>query len=99
MKRIICKRCGKEFEAENGYFKFCNGCKSIMNKEFHNRCKEKRANKKQKKLLEGEENIDYVIDMWNGLPTTRIPGQWMKNHHPDRTIEEYISEFPDAKLI
>ena len=40
-----------------------------------------------------------MIDRWNGLPTTRITGRWFNERHPGRTIEEYIQEFPDAKLV
>lgn len=45
----------------------------------------------------GVEGVDYVIDRWNGLPTPRIYGAWFKSMHPDRTWEEYKSEFPDDK--
>lgn len=95
----VCERCGKEFEAESGYVHFCNECSEIVKKEKLKRNKASAFIVKQKKLLEGIENVDYVIDRWNGLATPRITGRWFNERHPDRTIEEYMEEFPDAKLV
>jgi len=95
----VCERCGKEFEAESGYVHFCNECSEIVKKEKLKRNKASAFIVKQKKLLEGIENVDYVIDRWNGLATPRITGRWFNERHPDKTIEEYMEEFPDAKLV
>ena len=95
----ICERCGKEFEASSGYVHFCDECSIIVKEEKRKRNNEARLIAKQNKLLKGVENVDYVIDRWNGLPTTRITGRWFNERHPGRTIEEYIQEFPDAKLV
>lgn len=94
-----CERCGKEFEADSGYVHFCNECSVIVKEEKRKRNNEARLVAKQNKLLKGVENVDYVIDRWNGLATTRITGRWFNERHPGRTIEEYIKEFPDAKLV
>ena len=94
-----CERCGKEFEASSGYVHFCDECSIIVKEEKRKRNNEARLIAKQNKLLKGIENVDYVIDRWNGLPTTRITGRWFNERHPGRTIEEYIQEFPDAKLV
>ena len=95
----ICERCGKEFEATSNYVHFCDECSIIVKEEKRKRNNEARLIAKQNKLLKGVENVDYVIDRWNGLPTTRITGRWFNERHPGRTIEEYIKEFPDAKLV
>ena len=95
----ICERCGKEFEASSGYVHFCDECSIIVKEEKRKRNNEARLIAKQNKLLKGVENVDYVIDRWNGLPTTRITGRWFNERHPGRTIEEYLQEFPDAKLV
>ena len=95
----ICERCGKEFEASSGYVHFCDECSIIVKEEKRKRNNEARLIAKQNNLLKGVENVDYVIDRWNGLPTTRITGRWFNERHPGRTIEEYIKEFPDAKLV
>jgi len=95
----VCERCGREFEAESGYVHFCNECSIIVKEEKRKRNNEARLVAKQNKLLKGVENVDYVIDRWNGLPTTRITGRWFNERHPDKTIEEYMEEFPDAKLV
>lgn len=94
---IICKRCGQEFEVKDarGLPKYCNECKILIRNE---RKREKDFLKNQKKLLEGVEDVDYVIDRWNGFATTCVNGPWFKKYHPDRTIEEYKQEFPDAKI-
>jgi len=94
-----CERCGKEFLAPSGYTHFCKDCKVIVSRERLERSYKARGIVRQNQLLKGIENIDYVIDLWNGLPTTRITGTWFKERHPGRTLEEYITEFPDAKLI
>lgn len=95
----ICERCGKDFLAESGYVHYCDECKIIVKNENIKKSRLKiRAKKHQDILRNGIEDVDYVIDRWNGLPTTRIPGKWFNENHPDRTLDEYISEFPDAKL-
>jgi hypothetical protein len=83
-----CKYCKGEVKSKSNNAKFC----SIE-------CRDKnKFEENQKKLLEGVEDWDYVIDKWNGYATTRIYGHWFKSMHPNRTTEEYRQEFPDAKL-
>lgn len=82
-----CKYCRGEVKSKSNNAKFC----SIE-------CRDKsKFEENQKKLLEGVEGWDYVIDRWNGYATPRIYGKWIKSMHPNRTIEEYRQEFPDAK--
>lgn len=95
-----CERCGREFLAESGYVHFCDECKAIVVQEKKKRNNNSVREKKIKKILEtGIEGVDYVIDMWNGLPTTSITGKWFKCNHPDKTIEDYVEEFPNSQLI
>lgn len=83
-----CKYCKAEVKSKSNNAKFCS-----------NECREKSSfEEKQRKILEGIEGYDYVIDKWNGYATTRIFGKWMESMHPNRTTEEYRQEFPDAKL-
>jgi len=97
---IICKRCGKEFEVERATgIKYCPECAEIAKEERRLRNRQAMKLAKQNKLLAGVEGVDYVIDLWNGLPTTIIPGRWFIERHPGRTIEEYVAEFPGAKLV
>ena len=90
---IVCVVCGNHFFSQDPRSKYCSyQCSrdAFLKKEREER---------MKKLLEnGVEGEDYVIDLWNGLPTPRIYGRWMKFMHPDRTIEEYKKEFPDAPI-
>lgn len=98
-KEKVCERCGKKFMASSGYVHFCDECSEIVKQEKRNRNNQSRLIVKQNKLLKGVEGVDYVIDLWNGLPTTRITGRWFNERHPDRTIEEYLAEFPNAQLV
>lgn len=83
-----CKYCKGEVKSKSNNAKFC----SIE-------CRDKACfEEKQRELLEGVEDYDYVIDRWNGYATTRIYGHWFKSMHPNKTTEEYRQEFPDAKL-
>lgn len=83
-----CKYCKGEVKSKSNNAKFC----SIE-------CRDKsKFEEKQRELLKGIEDYDYVIDQWNGYATTRVYGHWFKSMHPNRTIEEYKQEFPDAKL-
>ena len=83
-----CKYCKGEVKSKSNNAKFC----SIE-------CRDKnKFEENQKKLLEGVEGLDYVIDKWNKYATTRIYGKWFNVMHPNRTIDEYRREFPDAKL-
>ena len=89
----ICKYCKKEFVTtkENAEF-CCHKCNQTYHDDIN---REKRC----KELLEsGIEGIDYVIDLWNGLPTPRIYGKWMKKMHPGKTSDDYRNEFPGAPL-
>lgn len=98
-KEKVCERCGKKFMASSGYVHFCDECSEIVKQEKRNRNNQSRLIVKQNKLLKGVEGVDYVIDLWNGLPTTRITGRWFNERHPGRTIEEYLAEFPNAQLV
>lgn len=83
-----CKHCKGEVKSKSNNAKFCStGCRD-----------KNKFEEKQRELLEGVEDYDYVIDRWNGYATTRIYGHWFKSMHPNRTTEEYRQEFPDAKL-
>jgi hypothetical protein len=95
-----CERCGNDFVASSNYVHFCEDCSIIVKREAKDRHNKTRLIAKQNKLLkEGVEGEDYIIDLWNGLPTTRIAGRWIKERHPGRTIDEYKKEFPDAPLV
>ena len=98
MKVCTCQNCGKQFEVEKlTGIKYCKECKEKIHKK---QLKEWRFLKKQEEIKSrGVEGIDYIIDLWNGYVTTRITGKWFNTYHPDRTIDEYIKEFPDAPLI
>lgn len=87
-----CNHCKTIFDALNGYFKYCSDVRRSTARSV------KLFNNKQKKLLEGIEGIDYVIDLWNGLATLRIYGKWIASQHPGRTTKEYLEEFPNASL-
>lgn len=95
----ICKKCGKEFTASSGYVKYCDDCAKETKKETIRRHKDKVFLKKQEDFLNGVENVDYVIDRWNGLATRTIGSKWMQIHHPDKTLGDYKKEFPDAPLV
>ena len=94
-----CEKCGCEFIASSNYVHFCEDCSVIVKREAKDRHNKSRLIAKQNKLLKGVEGEDYIIDLWNGLPTTRIAGRWIKERHPGRTIDEYKKEFPDAPLV
>ena len=95
-----CERCGNNFLASSNYVHFCEECSIIVKREAKDRHNKSRLIAKQNKLLkDGIEGVDYIIDLWNGLPTTRIAGRWIKERHPGRTIDEYKKEFPDAPLV
>lgn len=94
-----CERCDCDFLASSNYVHFCEKCSVIVKKEAKDRHNKSRLIAKQNKLLKGVEGEDYIIDLWNGLPTTRIAGRWIKERHPGRTIDEYKKEFPNAPLV
>ena len=94
-----CDRCGNDFLASSNYVHFCDECSVIVKKDAKERHNKSRLIAKQNKLLNGVEGEDYIIDLWNGLPTTRIAGRWIKERHPGRTIDEYKKEFPYAPLV
>ena len=94
-----CEKCGCEFIASSNYVHFCEECSVIVKREAKERHNKSILIAKQNKLLKGVEGEDYIIDLWNGLPTTRIAGRWFKKRHPGRTIDEYKKEFPDALLV
>lgn len=90
---LVCINCGNHFHATNQTAKFCSeDCKSKYYKKSL-------VEEKSKFLIEnGIENVDYVIDRWNGLACKRIYGGWMKTMHPGKTTEDYKKEFPDALI-
>ena len=89
----ICKWCGKEFIPRQRKSITCSKeCRIAYNINLT-------REKKYKELLEnGIEGIDYVIDLWSGNPTRRIYGKYFEKHYPNRTIDEYKAEFPNAPL-
>lgn len=91
--RCTCVVCGNYFDSNQSNAKYCSKeCRNIA-------LRRKGLEERTKKLLEnGIEGVDYVIDLWNGLPTPRIFGKWMKYMHPDKTIDDYKREFPDASI-
>ena len=95
----ICKKCGKEFMASSGHVKYCDDCVKEMKQETLIKFRERNFWKKQEELLKGVENVDYVIDRWNGLATRTICSKWMATHHPDKTLDDYKREFPDAPIV
>lgn len=95
----ICERCGKEFLAESGYVHFCDECLLVVKQEKRKRNQMSQTLKKQQELLKGVEGVDYIIDRWSGMPTKRLDNRWIKTYHPGRTLQEYISEFPDVQLV
>lgn len=89
----ICKHCSKEYTTNSSKSVFCS---SKCRQDYSNKLVKE---KHMKELLEqGVEGVDYVIDLWNGLPTERIYGNWMKTMHPGKTTEDYKREFPGAAL-
>lgn len=90
---LTCVECGKTFHAANKDAMYCcPECKSVYQKR-------RTILEKSKNLIEtGVENVDYVIDRWNGLACKRIYGGWMKTMHPGKTTADYKEEFPDALL-
>lgn len=90
---LTCVECGAVFHATNKDAMFCcDKCKKDYTKR-------RIINRKSAELItNGIENIDYVIDRWNGLACKRIYGGWMKTMHPGKTSEDYKKEFPDALL-
>ena len=98
MKILTCQHCGKEFEVEKATgIKFCKECSKKIRKE---KTQKWRFLKKQEEIKSrGVEGIDYVVDLWNGSVTTRIDARWIKLYHPNRTLEDYKKEFPNAMLV
>jgi len=87
MECLICKK-----EVSGSGVKYCS-----------NECKQeglilKNKNKflKSAVSLTGIENIDYVTCKWCNCKVKRIYGTHIKNHHPDKTINDYKKEFPDS---
>lgn len=87
-----CPHCNKDFETNSKKKRFC--CKECRIKYFNHLPQVKQFDN----ISELTENVDYIIDIWNGLPCVRLYGEWFKQHHPDRTLDEYKKEFPDAPL-
>ena len=95
-----CERCGNDFLASSNYVHFCEGCSVIVKKERLQRSYKKREIKKHAEILKnGVEGVDYIIDLWSGLPTTRINDGHFHKRYPGKTIDDYIREFPNAPLV
>lgn len=90
---VKCKHCGKEFETR---FKDGAFCSAECRRQYF--VHKKTVANSEKLKREGIEGKDYVIDRWNGLAVKRMYGSYFRRVHPDRTLEEYKREFPDAKL-
>lgn len=89
----FCKNCGKEFIAHKSNTICC--CHKCIQEYTDNINRKKRC---EELLNNGVEGVDYVIDLWNNLPTPRIYGKWMKVMHPGKTSEDYKKDFPGAPL-
>lgn len=96
----ICIVCDVQFETTHKAIKTCSeSCSSINAQRLHKERRIKTAKTRSEKLLSsGVENVDYVIDKWNGYATKRMYGIWFKNMHTGRTLQEYKREFPGAPL-
>ena len=95
-----CEKCGCEFLASSNYVHFCEECGIIAKKERRQRVYKKNASKKHKEIIKnGIEGVDYIINLWTGEPTTRINDGHFKDKFPDKTIDDYIREFPNAPLV
>jgi len=88
-----CEVCGCEFETSNPRKVYC----SKKCKRFHI-VYEKHVKESDKLKSEGIEGIDYVIDQWNGFAVKNMYGLYMKFFHPGKTKDDYLREFPNAKL-
>lgn len=97
--QVECRFCKQEFETHKSNVFYCSDeCNKQNAIERRKEYKHQNFLKNQEQLKLGIENIDYVVDRWNGLLTPRIYGKWFKSHHPDRTLDEYKKEFPGAPL-
>lgn len=101
LKINTCIICNTQFEASHKAIKTCSeACSSINSQRLHEERRIKTVKARSKRLMEtGIENVDYVIDQWNGYATKRMYGIWFKNMHPGRTLQEYKKEFPGALLV
>lgn len=88
-----CEYCGKEFTSK---IKRAVTCSQFCRTKLQIR---KEREIRFKKLLEGIEGKDYVIDLWTGNPTPSIVGSYINKFHPDKTIEDYKLDFPNAQLM
>lgn len=84
-----CKTCNKEV---NGFGrKYCSDkCKSI---EYAKR------REKNKPIIKGDLNIDYIICKWCNKKVKRIYGGHIKKYHPTKTIKDYKKEFPNSPIM
>lgn len=90
MSSKICENpnCKKEILLKGHSVKYCSiSCRNEV--YFKN---------KQESLKKGIENIDYVVDLWTGNLTPRIYGKYISIYHPEKTIEDYKKEFPNAPI-
>lgn len=83
--RCKCKYCGEEFMSSRS--EYCSP-----------KCHRLGLSRDNSELIEGIENIDYVICKWCGMKVIRLRGMHIKNHHPGKTLDAYRLEFPDAQL-
>ena len=90
---MICKHCGKEFNAKHKLEKYCS--QQCFNNAKYLRKVIRRSENLKNNFIE---NDDYVIDRWNGYAVICMYGLYFKAMHPDKTLDDYKTEFPDALL-
>jgi len=90
---MICKHCEKEFNAKSKREKYCSI--ECRNNAKYIRLVIKRSNNLKLNFIE---NKDYVIDKWNGYAVKCMYGLYFKAMHPDKTLDDYKKEFPNALL-
>lgn len=88
-----CKYCGSDFETNTNKKVFCS--KSCTQEYFVRKTLLDNSEYLKANCIEG---TDYVIDLWNGLAVKRLYGAYFRKLHPGKTIKEYLSEFPNAKI-
>jgi hypothetical protein len=88
-KCLIC-----ENKVEGSGYKYC----STSCKEKGQELKKQKALAKKSNSLDGTEGIDYITCKWCNYKVKRIYGTHIKNHHTDKTIKDYHTEFPDSPV-
>jgi len=87
-----CKNCKSEVKGSGNVY-CSDDCKEIA----ANAKKEARIAKKAENLS-GIEGVDYIVCNWCQMKVKRVYGIHIKNHHKEKTIEDYKKEFPKAVL-